>query len=129
MKKILALLAVVAASFSPIYAQQTNISKVLFSWDYNFGSDVPCSATVTANCIISYRLQEGSTVITTVPATTLTSYTYTLAPLPPSGNHTYTLVATKVLQGGSTIDSAPATGSLQVPNAPNAPTTFTVSFQ
>lgn len=129
MKKFIAFLVFAIASLPFAHAQSTNVSKVLFTWDYNFGSDVPCSATVTTNCISGYRLQEGGTVVTVVSATTATTYTYTLAPLPSSGNHTYTLVATKVLQGGSTIDSAPVTGSLQVPNAPNAPTTFTVSFQ
>jgi hypothetical protein len=129
MKKLFALLVFAIASLPSAHAQSTNISKVLFTWDYNFGADVACTVSLTTNCISGYRLQEGSTVIATIPATSATNYTYTLAPLPSSGNHTYTLVATKVLQGGSTIDSAPATGSLQVPNTPNSPTTFSVSFQ
>lgn len=128
MKRWIVCLAALVVMALPLRAQN-NVSKVLFSWDYNFGTDVPCTTTTTVNCISGYRLQEGSTVITVVNATTATSYTYTLAPLPAAGSHTYTLVATKVFQGGVTIDSAPATGSLQVPSAPNSPAAFSVTFQ
>lgn len=124
MKKILAAVLMTVGLVLSAHAQ--NPSTVAFNWGYTFTSAYPvCTSTVTTNCIQSFQLSEGSTVLATVPATSSTSYTYTLATLPTAGTHTYSLVATGVYQGGS-INSLPAMVSLQVPGTPSTPSSFTV---
>lgn len=127
MKKLFAVLIALGSLTMVSNAQAP--SKVVFNWSYAFTSTYPvCTASVTTNCIASFRLNEGSTVISTVPATAATTYTYTIPTLPSVGSHTYQLVATAVFATG-TIDSAPATVSLQVPGTPTTPAGFTGAIQ
>lgn len=125
MKRVLAALALALASCIPAAAQAP--TRADFNWGYTYTASYPvaCTATVTVNCIQNFTLSEGSTVIATVPATSATTYFYTLSTLPSVGSHTYTLIAIGAYQGG-TINSLPATVSLQVPGAPATPATFTV---
>jgi hypothetical protein len=125
MKRILALFLL---SASTLFAQSP--SSALFKWGYTYSSAYPvaCSATVTANCIQSFILTQGDTVVATIPATSAASYNYTLNSLPTPGTYTYSLVAVGAYQGG-TINSLPATVSLQVPGQPSTPGTFTVVLQ
>lgn len=109
-----------------IAAQAQSPSTVTFNWNYAYTEAYPaCTQTVTTDCIKSFTLSEGSTSVATIPATAATSYSYTLPSLPSVGTHTYTLVATAAYQGG-TINSLPATVSLQVPGVPATPGSFTV---
>lgn len=127
MKKLFAVLIALASLTLVSNAQAP--SKVVFNWSYAFTSTYPvCTASIATNCIASFRLNEGSTVISTVQATAATTYSYTLSTLPSVGSHTYQLVATAVYASG-TIDSAPATVTLQVPGVPTTPANFTGAIQ
>lgn len=106
---------------------QTVPTQAVFNWSYTFNTayPVPCTATVTTNCIQNFLLTQGGTTVATIPATTATAYGYTLTTLPAAGTYTYTLVAIGAYQGG-TIPSSPLMVSLQIPSTVAAPNTFTV---
>jgi hypothetical protein len=140
MKRILAFLLMAAM---PLFAQTklpTTMTLAIsptqlpttatFTWSYAFSPayGTGCSATVATNCIQSFLIKQGDTLIATVPATIATSYSYVLTTLPPAGSYTYSLSAVGIYQGGSAI-STPVMVSLQVPGQPNAPTSFTVVLQ
>lgn len=112
---------------SMLHAQA--VHEITFTWSYSYTPIPVCSTTVMSNCISSYVLTEGNNTLAQVQATSATSYTYNLAPLPAAGTHTYTLVAVELLTGTSTLNSAPATVSLQVPQTPAVPANFTATPQ
>lgn len=121
--KILAILLVLLAA--PMFAQAP--STAVFSWGYTYNAaySVPCSTSVTTNCVQNFVLSQGGAIIATIPASTASSYSYNLTTLPAPGTYTYSLVAVGAYQGG-TIQSAPLTVSLQYPSSVPAPSGLSV---
>jgi hypothetical protein len=128
MKTLKALLLSLSLLAFPALAQaQTAPTQATFNWSYTFNTayPVPCSATVTVNCVANFLLTQGTTTVATVPTTTATAYSFNLTTLPAPGTYTYSLVAVGAFQGG-TIASAPVTVSLQVPATVAPAASFTV---
>jgi hypothetical protein len=123
--KLLSILALSLLSLSAL--AQAPPTSAVFNWGYTYNPSypVPCSTTVTTNCVQNFLLTQGTTTITTVPATSALSYSFTLNTLPAPGTYTYSLVAVGAFQGG-TVSSAPVTVSLQVPSTVAPANSFTV---
>jgi hypothetical protein len=103
-----------SATVTPVTIAPTNFvatvasSGVAFSWSYTPTSVPVCTASTTTNCVTGFQLSEGSTVLTTVAASTATGYSYNLTATPSIGVHTYTLTA-NLASGSTNITSQPVT--------------------
>ena len=100
-------------SISPSdFAASVVSGSVLFDWNYSSTSAPACSGSRNSNCVPSFALSEGSKAISTITASSATSYSYVLSPLPSIGNHTYTLTATLTSPSGTV--SVPVTATITI---------------
>jgi hypothetical protein len=115
--------SVPSMSFSPPtgFAAKASSSSVVFTWTARGTRTIPvCSTTVTAACLTTYTLSD----ITNAPSPVIVSssranvLTYTLAPLPKPGSHTYSLVVSGRDQSGISKSSIPAAVTVVVSGTP-----------
>lgn len=114
-KRIIVLLSFLLSL--PAFAQTGN---VVFTWTGNGNPTLPaCSTTVTTSCLTGYTLSDITSLSSPVVVSSAiaeSALTYTLAPLPTVGSHTYSLVVNGKDQSSNAISSTPASVTLTIPS-------------
>jgi hypothetical protein len=139
MKKLQALaipLAILAlgcfAGLMPAALAAATPTSVAFTWTNVSNGAVPCSATVTSNCIKGQTLSrtDGTAVVlsSTIGATD-TSYTWTPSGGLPTGKLAFSLVVNYLDVNGAAQVTAAATTTVGVSIAPSAPSGFSAVEQ
>ena len=112
MKRLLVIIGVVGVLFTTVFYLRA--VQIDFFWDYDYGVDPACTATLATDCVEGFELSDANGVLATIsnpanPVEFVSGISTTIIKGPPYGNQTFSLVAIGRDGLGARIDSNPAT--------------------